>query len=259
MGGFVAGPGGIAAWLSRRPLLIHEQNAVAGTTNRLLARFATRVFAAFPQSFATARAETIGNPVRVSIIAAGQQRQRAVPAAVRHLLVFGGSQGALALNRLLPAALALIEPARRPRVRHQAGRFAAETAAAYRDAGVEADVVDFIDDMAAAYSRADLAVTRAGALTISELAAAGVGALLVPLPHAIDDHQNRNAEAFVAGGAGRLLPERETDAATMAQAIIDCLDAEVLNAMSAAAHAQARTAATEILATACLEAAGGHR
>jgi UDP-N-acetylglucosamine--N-acetylmuramyl-(pentapeptide) pyrophosphoryl-undecaprenol N-acetylglucosamine transferase len=255
MGGFVAGPGGVAAWLSRKPLLIHEQNAVAGTTNRLLSRLADRVFEAFPGSFTQARAETIGNPIRASIAAVGRARGAATHAATRHLLVFGGSQGAQALNRLLPEALARLDVKVRPLVRHQAGRQADETLQAYARAGVEAEVVEFIDDMAAAYAWADLVVGRAGALTVSELAAAGVGALLVPLPHAIDDHQTRNAEAFVAAGAGQLLPQSETDAARLARALEQCLNDQTLAAMSAAALAQARPDATTMLASACLDAA----
>ncbi len=253
MGGFVAGPGGVAAWLSRKPLIIHEQNAVAGTTNRLLSRIADRVFQAFPDSFARSDAMTIGNPVRESIFAAGHDRP--VTEGRARLLVFGGSQGAEALNRLLPAALALLPEDSRPAVRHQAGRFAAETAARYREAGVAADVTEFIPDMAAAYREADLVVARAGALTVAELAAAGVGAILVPLPHAIDDHQTRNAEHFVRAGAGRLLTETEASPAVLRGLLEECLARKRHRALSAAALALAQPEATAQLADACLAAA----
>ncbi len=259
MGGFVAGPGGMAAWLTRRPLLIHEQNAIAGTTNRLLARFASRAFEAFPASFPGRDAETVGNPIRADVAAVGQRRQPRDTAAQRHLLVFGGSQGALALNELLPAALALLPAGHRPCVRHQAGRFAAETAASYARSGVEADVVEFIDDMAAAYEWADLAVARAGALTVSELAAAGLGAILIPLPGAIDDHQALNAQWLASAGAAKVLRQADTTPATLAAELTRCLDAATLADMGAAARGAARTDAGERIADACCQAAEGRR
>ncbi|MDX1562819.1 MAG: undecaprenyldiphospho-muramoylpentapeptide beta-N-acetylglucosaminyltransferase [Gammaproteobacteria bacterium] len=170
VGGFVSGPGGIAAWLTRKPLVIHEQNAVAGSANRMLARFADRVFEAFPGSFAAHhRAVTIGNPIRREIVAAAEQL--AEPAATGRrprVLVIGGSQGALALNEAVPRALALMPEAERPEVRHQAGRTLAEAQAAYRAAGVEDATIEFIADMAAAYRWADLVIARAGAISLAE-------------------------------------------------------------------------------------------
>jgi UDP-N-acetylglucosamine--N-acetylmuramyl-(pentapeptide) pyrophosphoryl-undecaprenol N-acetylglucosamine transferase len=184
-GGFVSGPGGIAAWLLRIPLLIHEQNAVAGMTNRWLARIAAQVFEAFAGSFGGGvRALRIGNPVRADIAAIEAPARRfAGRGAPARLLVLGGSQGAARLNRLLPEALGLMEAGARPQVLHQTGeRHLAAAQDAYRSASVEAEVRPFIDDMAAAYAWADVAICRAGALTITELQAAGLGALLVPSP-----------------------------------------------------------------------------
>jgi UDP-N-acetylglucosamine--N-acetylmuramyl-(pentapeptide) pyrophosphoryl-undecaprenol N-acetylglucosamine transferase len=196
MGGFVSGPGGIAAWLTRRPLLIHEQNAVVGTTNRWLARIADRVFEAFPGAFPAARAaRCVGNPVRRAIVAVPAPRERAhtrgnAPARV---LVLGGSQGARALNEAVPAAIARLPTALRPQIRHQAGKTLEAARAAYAAFAIEAEITPFIEDMAAAYATADLVIARAGALTIAELAAVGVAAILVPYPYAVDDHQTRNA------------------------------------------------------------------
>jgi UDP-N-acetylglucosamine--N-acetylmuramyl-(pentapeptide) pyrophosphoryl-undecaprenol N-acetylglucosamine transferase len=253
LGGFVAGPGGLAAWLTRRPLLIHEQNAVAGTTNRILARFARRVFAGFPGSFPpSVRDEVIGNPVRDSIIAHARA-ERPRPGALR-LLVLGGSQGARVLNETVPAALARLPQALRPGVVHQAGRLCDAAVAAYREAGVEAVCHTFIEDMAAAYADADLVVARAGALTLAELAVAGVGAVLVPLPHAIDDHQTKNAAHFAANGAAVMLPQSELDAGRLARELESLLgDRQRLAEMARRSHALASTSAAERLAEACIE------
>ena len=259
MGGFVAGPGGLAAWLTRRPLLIHEQNSVAGTTNRMLAPFAARVFEAFPGSFPRrTHAELIGNPVRRSLLPAEPPRQRllARKSAHRRVLVVGGSQGARILNATLPAALAALPTALRPEVLHQAGRGVAEARAAYAAAGVEARVEEFIDDMSAAYQWADLVVARAGALTVAELAMVGVGAILVPFKAAIDDHQTLNARHFAAGGAGIVLAEQALTASALARELTSCLgDLERLATMAEAAHAQAKHAVAERIADACLAAA----
>jgi UDP-N-acetylglucosamine--N-acetylmuramyl-(pentapeptide) pyrophosphoryl-undecaprenol N-acetylglucosamine transferase len=263
LGGFVAGPGGIAAWLARRPLLIHEQNAVAGTTNRLLARFANRVFEAFPGSFAAAAGATaIGNPVRAAIVASGDARQRGQQrnGAPVHLLVLGGSQGALVLNETVPAAIRALPDSLRPRVRHQAGRSLAQAEQAYRDANVAADCVAFIDDMAAAYAWADIVVARAGALTLAELAAAGVGAVLVPYPYAIDDHQTRNAAHFAEAGAAIVLPQSELDAGRLARELESVLgDADRIAEMGIRCRSLMYADATERLADACIALAGGAR
>jgi UDP-N-acetylglucosamine--N-acetylmuramyl-(pentapeptide) pyrophosphoryl-undecaprenol N-acetylglucosamine transferase len=210
MGGFAAGPGGLAAWLSRRPLVVHEQNRIPGLTNRVLSRLAKRVMGGFPDCFpVAAKIDYVGNPVResISVLAAPEERLAGRKGATR-LLVLGGSQGARVLNQTLPRALAQMAAEERPEVRHQLGqRHLAEGRQDYAEAGVEASLEPFIEDMAAAYAWADLVVCRAGALTIAELCAAGVGALLVPYPHAVDDHQTRNAEFMVAGGAAELIPE----------------------------------------------------
>ena len=221
-GGYVSGPGGIAAWLMRIPLLIHEQNAIPGMTNRWLARLAGGVLQAFPNSFAAGvRARTVGNPVRADIAAIPDPELRFADRGGRaRLLVFGGSLGAQRLNALVPQALALIHPKARPQVRHQAGARGIDAAlAAYREAQVEAEVTAFIDDMAGAYAWADLALCRAGAMTISELQAAGLGALLVPFPSATDDHQTKNADAMVSVGAGRVLQERDMTALNLSDCI----------------------------------------
>jgi UDP-N-acetylglucosamine--N-acetylmuramyl-(pentapeptide) pyrophosphoryl-undecaprenol N-acetylglucosamine transferase len=198
MGGFVSGPGGLAARLSGRPLVIHEQNAIPGLTNRLLSRLAGRVLVGFPGTF-PGRERHTGNPVRAAIARLPEPAARlAGRSGPMRLLVLGGSQGALGLNRVVPEALAELSPEARPEVWHQAGeRHVALAQEEYGQAGVEGRVVAFIDDMSVAYAWADLVLCRAGALTIAELAAAGVGALLVPYPHAVDDHQSANA-AFLA-------------------------------------------------------------
>ncbi len=209
MGGFASGPGGLAAWLLRRPLLIHEQNAIAGMTNRILARFAKRVMQAFPS--ALPRAICTGNPIRASILdlddPASRYASRQGPV---RLLVVGGSLGAQAINRCLPEALALLPEAERPEVWHQAGvRNLEETQVCYVEQGVQGRVVAFIDDMDSAYGWADLVLCRAGALTVSELSCAGVASVLIPYPHAVDDHQTANARFLADHDAAQLLPQPE--------------------------------------------------
>lgn len=253
-GGYAAGPGAVAARLRGVPLVIHEQNAIAGTTNRLLARLATRTLCGFPDALPGAR--HTGNPLRAEIaaLAAGAGK----PAAGRaHLLVLGGSLGARALNRALPAALALLPAAQRPLVRHQCGAEHLEDArAAYRAAGVEAEVLAFIDDMAAAYRWADFAVCRAGALTVAELAAAGLPAVLVPYPYAIDDHQYHNARWLERGGAALVLREAELDAQRLA-AVVGAWAADPGQRAERAARARALALpeAARAVADACLEVA----
>jgi UDP-N-acetylglucosamine--N-acetylmuramyl-(pentapeptide) pyrophosphoryl-undecaprenol N-acetylglucosamine transferase len=261
-GGFASGPGGVAAWLTRRPLVVHEQNAVAGLTNRVLARLAVRVLEGFPGSFGRGvRAERVGNPVRREIAAVPPpERRLAGRVGPLRLLVFGGSQGAARLNAVLPAALAQFPPALRPEVLHQTGTSGLdETVAAYRSRGIDADVRPFIDDMAGAYGWADLAVCRAGALTVAELAAAGLPAVLVPFPAAVDDHQTRNAEQVVAAGAAVLLPESTLTPVSLAEVLRGLLEAgrPRLATMGMAARRTAITDADERLADACIAAAGG--
>ncbi|HEX2797019.1 MAG TPA: undecaprenyldiphospho-muramoylpentapeptide beta-N-acetylglucosaminyltransferase, partial [Immundisolibacter sp.] len=209
LGGYAAGPGGVAAFLLRRPLLIHEQNARPGLTNRLLARLAQRVMAGFPGVRLAGRAaEFTGNPVRGELLELPPPGERLSTAS--RLLVLGGSQGAQAINAVVPQALELLKQSGvpLPQVRHQAGRQHAEAVAAdYRARGVTATVDGFIDDMAAAYGAADLAICRAGALTVAELCAVGLGALLIPFPHAADDHQTANAREMVQAGGARAIPQ----------------------------------------------------
>ena len=258
MGGFVTGPGGIAARLAGVPLIIHEQNAVAGTANRGLAPFASRVCEAFPETFAaSAKRRTTGNPVREELFLATPRQTLARRQA--RLLVLGGSLGAEPLNKLLPAALAQVSGELRPQVYHQAGKQHAEvTAERYRAAAVDAEVVPFIKDMARAYAWADLGICRAGALTVSELAAAGLPSLLVPLPHAIDDHQTRNAEYLAKAGAAVLLPQHATDAATLAAQLTEVLmHSDKLAAMGATARRLAKPDATRTVVDICLEVAHG--
>ena len=258
MGGYAAGPGGFAAWLTRRPLVIHEQNAVAGTTNRLLARLARRVLAAFPGAFPDGiNAEVVGNPVRPAIAALPHPNQRYPQrnGPIR-LLVLGGSQGALALNESVPAALAHLPERLRPEVRHQAGRNTLDVArAAYRKHGVDAEVTEFIDDMAEAYGWADLVICRAGALTVSELAAAGLPAVLVPFPAAVDNHQTLNGGYLVAAGAAVLVPERQLGHERLARVLAGLLaDRGRLHDMARRARGAARPEALEAIERVLLEA-----
>ncbi len=257
-GGYVTGPGGLAAKLAGVPLIIHEQNAVAGTANRSLAFFAARVCEAFPQTFAaSAKRRTTGNPVRAELFFE-TPRQTLIGRRPR-LLVLGGSLGAEPLNKLLPEALAQVPADIRPEVFHQAGKHHDEvTAERYRAAGVEAQVAPFIKDMAQAYGWADLVVCRAGALTVSELAAAGLPSLLVPLPHAIDDHQSRNAEYLAREGAAFVMPQATTGAAEMAARLKEVLmQPEQLNRMAVTARQLAKPDATNTVVDICLEVAHG--
>jgi UDP-N-acetylglucosamine--N-acetylmuramyl-(pentapeptide) pyrophosphoryl-undecaprenol N-acetylglucosamine transferase len=254
MGGFAAGPGGLVARLWGTPLVIHEQNAAAGLTNRWLARIADRVLEAFPGTLAGA--VTVGNPVRAAIQAVPAPEARlASRQGPLHVLVIGGSQGARALNERVPAALALLPAGERPEVWHQAGRTLEIARIAYGEAGVDATVEAFIEDMAGAYAWADLVVCRAGASTVAELSAAGVGAILVPFPAAVDDHQTRNAEYLVRAGAAVLVPERELDARRLAGLIAELGDRGRLLAMARAARGAAWREAERKIADAVLEVA----
>jgi UDP-N-acetylglucosamine--N-acetylmuramyl-(pentapeptide) pyrophosphoryl-undecaprenol N-acetylglucosamine transferase len=262
LGGFASGPGGIAAWLAGTPLVVHEQNAVAGLTNRWLARLASFIAEGFPGSFPAAQhAIYVGNPVRPDIASLPAPRQRFESRnGPMRLFVFGGSQGALALNRLVPAAVALLPESRRPWVLHQTGTKDREaTEAAYRAAGVQADVRPFIDDMAAAYANADLVISRSGASTVSELAAAGVGSILVPYPAAVDDHQTRNAEWLGRVSAAQVVAEAGLTAPELANRLATLFGngrARLL-AMADAARSLAVTDAARRVADLCLQAEGG--
>jgi UDP-N-acetylglucosamine--N-acetylmuramyl-(pentapeptide) pyrophosphoryl-undecaprenol N-acetylglucosamine transferase len=266
LGGFVTGPGGVAAWLTRHPLLIHEQNAVAGFTNRCLSHLAREVLEAFPGSFGRdVRARAIGNPVRqdISALAAPATRFDTRSGPIR-ILVIGGSQGAARLNSVVPFALASLKQAGGTDalaidVRHQAGeRWIEAGRQSYASAGVRADVRPFIEDMAEAYGWADLVICRSGALTVSELAAAGVGAILVPFPAAVDDHQTHNAQYLVQAGAAVLIADRELTAERLAAELTPlCAGRDTLLRMAERARGLAKPDAAEELAASCLQLAGG--
>ncbi|WP_455923504.1 undecaprenyldiphospho-muramoylpentapeptide beta-N-acetylglucosaminyltransferase [Pseudomonas putida] len=257
-GGYVTGPGGLAARLCGVPVIVHEQNAVAGTANRLLAPLAARICEAFPNTFgASAKRRTTGNPVRPELFL--ETPRQALAGRKPRLLITGGSLGSEPLNKLIPAALALVPEAIRPEVFHQTGKQHDEiTAQRYRDAGIEAQVAPFIKDMAQAYGWADMVVCRAGALTVSELAAAGLASVLVPLPHAIDDHQTRNAEYLAREGAAFLMPQATTGAAELAERLNEVLmQPEKLNTMASTARRLAKPDATRTVVDVCLEVAHG--
>jgi UDP-N-acetylglucosamine--N-acetylmuramyl-(pentapeptide) pyrophosphoryl-undecaprenol N-acetylglucosamine transferase len=252
----VTGPGGVAAWLARRPLLIHEQNAVAGLTNRALAPLARQVLEAFPGSFGrNVHARLIGNPVRadISALPAPAARFAGRSGPVR-LLVIGGSQGAARLNAVVPFALKRLAGLLSFDVRHQAGeRWLEAGRASYVEAGVRADVRPFIEDMSEAYGWADLVICRAGALTISELAVAGLAAILVPFPHAVDDHQTSNAQYLVRESAAVLIPDRELTAERLASELQRlCTGRGKLLAMAERARLLAKPRAADELAASCL-------
>ncbi len=259
MGGFVAGPGGLVGWLLRKPLLVHEQNAIAGMTNRWLARLATRALVAFPDALpARLHPVVTGNPVRDAIAALPPPEARlAGREGPPRLLVLGGSQGARGLNGALPVAIAALPADARPVIRHQAGRGRDdEVRRAYAERALPAEVDAFIDDMATAYAWADVVVCRAGALTIAELTAAGLGAVLVPYPHAVDDHQTRNAAFLVEAGAALLVAEGEDLARRLADALAPLLrDRARARSMAVAARSLARPDAAGEVARHCLELA----
>ena len=259
MGGFVTGPTGVGVWLCGRPVFIHEQNAIAGFTNKMLARLARRVFQAFPGAFAPgSRIETTGNPVRREIaqLESPVSRYEQHDGPVR-ILILGGSQGAVALNQLVPKALAFLQGELNFLVRHQCGAKNIEAATAcYQQAGVDAEVLPFIDDMAAAYGWADVVVCRSGALTVSELAAAGVASILIPYPFAVDDHQTKNGEYLNAAGAAVLVQQSDLNESDLAQLLREKLSSrQELKRMAEKARSLAMINATEKLVQRCVEVA----
>ncbi|MCK9379974.1 MAG: undecaprenyldiphospho-muramoylpentapeptide beta-N-acetylglucosaminyltransferase [Sulfuritalea sp.] len=253
MGGYVSFPGGMMASLRGIPLVLHEQNSVAGLANRVLAMVADRILTGFPDVLK--KGSWVGNPVRPEIAALPAPTVRyAQHSGPLRLLVVGGSLGAQALNEALPKALAMIPEHERPAVVHQAGeRHLPTLKSHYIAAGVEADCVAFINDMAGAYDRADLVICRAGALTVAELAAAGVASLLVPFPHAVDDHQTSNARFLSTAGAAILLPQDQLTPARLAE--IRNLSRQQLTQMAEKARELALPEATAEVARACQEAA----
>ena len=256
MGGYITFPGGMMAALLGRPLVLHEQNSVAGLANRVLAGVADRVLSGFPSVLKDAN--WVGNPVRDEITAVAPPAERfSSRRGPLRLLVVGGSLGAAVLNETVPQALARLPAESRPDVVHQAGEKQLEALrAAYAAAGVEGDLRPFIDDMARAYAEADLVICRAGALTVAELAAVGAASLLVPFPHAVDDHQTANARFLADRDAAWLLPQNELTAERLA-GILASMDRQRLLQMAENARAQARPRATEAVARVCEELAGG--
>jgi UDP-N-acetylglucosamine--N-acetylmuramyl-(pentapeptide) pyrophosphoryl-undecaprenol N-acetylglucosamine transferase len=254
LGGYITFPGGLMAWLLRRPLVIHEQNSVAGLSNKALGKLATRVLSGFPQVLPDA--EWVGNPVRASIAVLPVPAERfAARTGPLSVLVVGGSLGAKALNECLPQALALLPESSRPQVTHQTGKphFAAvETL--YQQAGVSAEVRPFLDDMDARYAAADLVICRSGALTVAELAAAGVASVLVPFPFAVDDHQTGNARFLADHGAAVLLPQTELTPEKLA-GLLQEMTRERALAMAEAARKLAKPDAARQVAAICEEVA----
>jgi UDP-N-acetylglucosamine--N-acetylmuramyl-(pentapeptide) pyrophosphoryl-undecaprenol N-acetylglucosamine transferase len=255
MGGFVAGPGGFMAWLLGKPLLIHEQNAIPGLTNKLLARLADVVMEAFPESFKSA--VHVGNPVRRSIatLASPSQRMKHREGAL-HLLVFGGSLGAASLNAIVPQALSGLTKEQRPQVWHQAGPKNIEQATNnYAQLQVGARVDAYIDNMAEAYAWADLVLCRAGAMTVAEIAAVGVASILVPYPYAVDDHQTANAHYLADAGAAVLLPQAQLGVEKLQGLLADMTHDKVLD-MANRARRLGMPESTRIVVEQCLEAGG---
>ncbi|MEQ1743338.1 MAG: undecaprenyldiphospho-muramoylpentapeptide beta-N-acetylglucosaminyltransferase [Candidatus Nitrotoga sp.] len=255
MGGYITIPGGIMAALMRRPLLIHEQNSIAGLSNKVLARLAARVLSGFPHVLPTA--EWCGNPVRDSITMLPEPQVRyAARSGVLNLLVLGGSLGAKAINDCVPQALALLPQASRHNVLHQTGKQHLEAVrTAYRQAAVNAESQPFLDDMAQYYAWADIVICRAGALTIAELAAAGVASILVPFPFAVDDHQTSNARFLSERGAAALLPQTELKPQPLAN-LLQGITRERALGMAQSARKLAKPEATRCVAQVCMELAG---
>ena len=254
LGGYITFPGGLMGVALGKPLLLHEQNSVPGMANKALARVATRVFTAFPDVLPKARC--IGNPLREAFTRASEPAARfAGRTGPLRLLVVGGSLGAQALNDVVPKALALIPLEQRPLVTHQSGaKQIDQLRANYRAAGVEAELLPFIDDMASAYAEADLVICRAGATTVSEIAAIGAAALFVPFPHAVDDHQSANARYLADQGAGWLVQQRDLNAEKLADMLRN-IERPALTAMAQKAKTLQQISATDEIVAACEELA----
>jgi UDP-N-acetylglucosamine--N-acetylmuramyl-(pentapeptide) pyrophosphoryl-undecaprenol N-acetylglucosamine transferase len=254
MGGYISFPGGLMAAALARPLVLHEQNSVAGLTNKVLARVADRILVAFPNTLKNA--EWTGNPVRRDIaqLPVPEQRFRNRTGNLK-ILVVGGSLGAQALNETVPRALALIPESQRPEVTHQAGeKHLAMLESAYREAGVSATTLAFIRDMSHAYATADVVICRAGALTVSELAAAGIASVLVPFPSAVDDHQTSNARYLADRSAAVLLPQAELTPRKLADLLLGFTRSKLLD-MANRARALGKPDAARIVAEHCMAVA----
>ncbi len=254
LGGYITFPAGLMSVVLRKPLVLHEQNSVAGLANRVLARLAACVFTAFPDVLANAR--WVGNPLRTAFTCQPDPQTRfAGRSGPLRLLVVGGSLGARALNDVVPQALALMAPAQRPLVTHQSGAAQIDALRAnYAHAGVTAELTPFIDDTARAFADADLIVCRAGASTVTEIAAVGAAAIFVPFPSAVDDHQTGNANFLVAQGGGWLLPQDRLTPEALAQ-ILQNTERTVLMAHALQAKKMQKIHATDEVVTACEELA----
>ncbi len=257
MGGYASGPGALAAWLLRTPLVLHEQNAIAGWTNRHLSRFAKRIMVAFPEVFSNKPKKVVftGNPVRQDILSLASPQERIKSSENINILILGGSQGAKVLNETVPQALALLPQEKRPQVWHQTGKNNVEqTIAEYARLQVQAKVTDFIDDMAKAYAWADIVICRSGALTVAELAQVGVCSILIPFPYAVDDHQTHNAQYLSDKDGAFLLPQSQLPVASLhslVQTLIDNPQKRLSVALACKNLAKPR--ATEDVALHCLE------
>ena len=255
MGGYITVPGGLTAKLTGVPIVLHEQNSIAGMSNKLLAKMASRILTGFPNVFEDG--EWVGNPVKQMIadLPAPQERFAAREGQLK-LAVIGGSLGAQALNENVPKAFALLNENERPEVVHQAGEKQIDALRKnYQDAGVQAQCVPFVDDMAALYGNIDLLICRAGAMTVSELAAAGVPSIMVPFPAAVDDHQTANAKLLVDAGAGQLLPQTELTPEHLAK-LLRGLNREQLSQQAVNARTVSKPNATADVAKVCLQVAG---
>lgn len=256
-GGYAAGPGGLAAKLRGIPVLVHEQNRIPGMTNKFLARIAKKVLQAFPGTWPEARGVvTCGNPVREDVVNLPEPQDRlSGRSGPLRVLITGGSQGARTLNRVLPGVLGVVGEITSIQVRHQAGqRDLEETRALYEQQDLDADISAFIEDMASAYGWADLVICRSGALTVSELAAAGLGSVLVPFPFAVDDHQTRNAEFLAEAGAAIVVQESDLDAEEFSELLGELLaDRQKLLDMARAARSVAIPDSARHVAQLCLE------
>lgn len=250
LGGYISFPAGLMAVLLGKPLVLHEQNSVAGMANKVLARVARRVFTAFPNVMP--QAEWVGNPLREGFVTQATPAERfASRSGPLRVLVVGGSLGAQALNTLVPQALALIPAAQRPTVLHQSGAKQIDALqAAYAQAGVQAELTPFIDDTAQAFAEADIVIARAGASTVTELAAVGVAAIYVPFPHAVDDHQTTNARFLVEAGGGWLIPQAELNAQDLANRL-QFMTRRTLQACAEKAYAMRKIDAAQAVVAAC--------
>jgi len=267
MGGYVAGPGSVAAWLLRCPLVLHEQNAISGWTNRVLSKFAKRIMVAFPNVFSEViqKVTFTGNPIRKEILALPSPDERFIEEekiqeeVTCHLLILGGSQGAQILNQTVPQALALLPLKLRPKVWHQTGKSQLEqTKVNYAEHGIEAEVTDFIQDMAKAYAWADIVICRSGALTVAELSAVGVASILVPFPYAVDDHQTFNAKYLSDREGAFLLPQSALSAESLQKILLEYINNPAKRlAVAKACRQLAKPLATTDVAELCLEVSCG--